>query len=271
MIIAVVPLYAKEEATPTPEPAGLDGVVFTIENKKIVPGNVSTTEGNISITFLNMGKKGKTIALLEEESEKVFFEYENLVPKAHIGVTILLPGGNYEVITRENGKITSKASLEVISKNYSQEKTDTLSVGDKAPDFSLESNFGEFNLATQKGTIVLAFLPGAFTEVCTRQISDYQDEIRNWRRVNATIAAISADSIAVMKAWGKQLDIKDIYLISDFQREVLASYGVLSEDGNARRTIIIIDKSDKIRNIYTYPDSVLPRSYDLLKILKSVR
>jgi peroxiredoxin len=68
--------------------------------------------------------------------------------------------------------------------------------GDKAPDFTLVDidkkprTLGEF---LGKKT-VLAFFPGAFTGVCTKEMCAFRDSIATLSSLNAQVVAVSVDS-----------------------------------------------------------------------------
>ena len=69
----------------------------------------------------------------------------------------------------------------------------SLSVGEKAPDFTLvdsekkERNLNEF---TTKKT-VLAFYPGAFTGACTKEMCALRDSMSNLSNLNGQVVGIS--------------------------------------------------------------------------------
>src|SRR5438876_397670 len=107
-----------------------------------------------------------------------------------------------------------------------------LSVGTKAPDFSLKSknasglvdvklsdNFGKKNT-------VLLFFPLAFTGVCTTEMCDVTAGLNGYKDLNAEVLAISVDSPFAQEAWAKQEKI-GITLASDLNKEVTNVYGVL--------------------------------------------
>ena len=65
-----------------------------------------------------------------------------------------------------------------------------LQAGDKAPDFTLKSNAMEevtLSEALQKGPVVLAFFPLAFSGVCTKQFTDMGKEVDSWSTGGAQV------------------------------------------------------------------------------------
>src|SRR5512147_2543992 len=95
-----------------------------------------------------------------------------------------------------------------------------ISVGSKAPDFTLKSktasglvdvklsqNFGKKNT-------VLLFFPAAFTGVCTQEMCDITAGLGAYRGLNAEVIAISIDTPFAQEAWAKQEKI-NLTLASD--------------------------------------------------------
>src|SRR5690349_11693880 len=77
-----------------------------------------------------------------------------------------------------------------------------IKVGEKAPEFSLETQDGKtFTLADRKdqGWTVLYFYPKASTPGCTDQACAFRDSIKVIRKENAEVYGISADNVADQK------------------------------------------------------------------------
>ena len=73
----------------------------------------------------------------------------------------------------------------------------TPNVGDAAPDFTVKDTDGrELTLSklVQKGPVVLAFFPKAFSGGCTRELTAYRDQFADIEKHHATVIAISTDS-----------------------------------------------------------------------------
>src|SRR5271170_817125 len=74
--------------------------------------------------------------------------------------------------------------------------------GDLAPDFSLQgvppsdAPGGSYRLSAQRGKVVLlAFYPGDFTPVCTRQLAHYEEERQRLVATGAVLWAVSTDKL----------------------------------------------------------------------------
>ncbi len=129
-----------------------------------------------------------------------------------------------------------------------------LSVGTEAPLFTLKhkttSGMIDVSLADNIGQdiVVLMFVPGAFTGVCTDQfcrLSNGTEEI-----VGAVVFGITVDSAYCQAAWAKEEKIT-FKLISDFTHSVTQAYDVvlpsLSGMGPAsQRAVFVINKEGTI-------------------------
>ena len=97
-------------------------------------------------------------------------------------------------------------------------KRQTVQVGRKASDFSLEDHNGKpFRLSDFKGKeVLLSFHPRAWTSVCAKQMKKLDENKKNFDKVNTVAVGISVDPSPSKKAWAKDLGIKNTRLLSDF-------------------------------------------------------
>src|SRR6185437_17055674 len=127
-----------------------------------------------------------------------------------------------------------------------------LSVGTKAPDFTLKSkqasglvdvklsnNFGKKNT-------VLLFFPAAFTSVCTKEMCDISNGLNAYSGMNAEVIGISIDTPFALEAWAQKEKIT-IPLVSDLNKEVIKKYDVVFPmlvgiGDTAARAAFVIDK-----------------------------
>lgn len=133
------------------------------------------------------------------------------------------------------------------------EATKTLKVGDVAPDFSLKTNNREdWHLSDFRGkkNVVLAFVPFAFSKVCSAQLPSYEAELDRFKDFDAEVVSISMDSTHALNAWGKSMSTS-FPLLSDFypQGSVVDLYGLRNPVGMSNRAVIVIDKEGIIRFI----------------------
>ena len=127
-------------------------------------------------------------------------------------------------------------------------------VGQPAPAFSLyDSEKNKVNLADQKGkNVVLLFFPQAFTGVCTAELCNVRDSISHYNHTNAQVYGISVDSVFTLAKFKEEQQL-NFPLLSDFNKEVSASYDSLIQDfvldmkGVSKRAAFVIDKEGIIQ------------------------
>ena len=131
------------------------------------------------------------------------------------------------------------------------DQTETLKVGDKAPDFKLKSTGNtEFKLSDQRGkNVVLNFFPAAFSSVCSNQMTSIE-AARSRFGDDTMVVGVSVDNTWSLEAFKKERAI-DFPLLSDFYPHgaVAQQYGVLYPNGAAHRAVIGIDKEGIVRYI----------------------
>lgn len=154
-----------------------------------------------------------------------------------------------------------------------------LSVGSKAPDFTLPSSdgqqVGKVTLSELTGTdnIVLAFFPLAFTPVCREELCEFKDQLGQFNQLNAKVFGISVDSPFSLNAFSK-VEGLNFPLLSDFNKEVSNAYGVLYDTlldfkGVAKRSVFVIDKDGLIQYRWVSEDpKVKPDLNEITDVLK---
>jgi peroxiredoxin len=148
----------------------------------------------------------------------------------------------------------------------------SVEVGAKAPDFTLPNQDREpvtLSEQVKKGPVVLAFMPAAFSSVCTTEICQFRDSAAALNTVNATVLGITVDTFFALKAWADQQHFS-FPLLSDFNKDVTAKYGVLNPDmiglkGIAKRSIFVIDKRGVVRHREVLEDARNEPNYDAIK------
>lgn len=100
-----------------------------------------------------------------------------------------------------------------------------LSTGDRAPDFTLfDSDKAPFTLSEAGGPVVLLFFPGAFTSVCTDELTTVGNDYGRWQAAGAEVIGISTDSPFALAEF-KKVNGLPFRLLSDHDAEVAALYG----------------------------------------------
>ncbi|MEQ1702479.1 MAG: peroxiredoxin [Ilumatobacteraceae bacterium] len=124
----------------------------------------------------------------------------------------------------------------------------SLSVGDRAPDFTLPStgnttaSLGDF----LGKPLVLVFYPGDDTPVCTKQLNSYNDDLSQFEALNAQVVAISAQSVDSHEKFAGKHGFK-FPLLADTDKAVAGAYGTLGPLGFPRRSVFIIDADGIVR------------------------
>jgi peroxiredoxin Q/BCP len=121
-------------------------------------------------------------------------------------------------------------------------------VGDAAPDFELPGTGGKtYKLSDYRGRkLVLAFYPGDFTAVCTKQFCSYRDQGDRLDQLGADVLGISPQSIESHERFTQEKSL-NVPLLADEDKEVAKAYGVLAGP-MVRRAIFVIDEQGVIRH-----------------------
>ncbi len=135
-------------------------------------------------------------------------------------------------------------------------------VGQPAPDFSLPSTAGpEISLSGFKGksNVLIAFVPAAFTGVCTAELCSFGDNLDKYRKGDTEVLPISVDQVPSLKAWKEKEKMK-VNPLADVRRETAKAYGVLNEqEFRARRSYFLVDKRGILRWSYVEEHNGLRR------------
>jgi peroxiredoxin len=154
-------------------------------------------------------------------------------------------------------------------------ETQTLKVGDSAPDFTLpDSKNNKVTLSDFRGkkNVVLAFFPFAFSGTCSAQMPSYEAELERFNSFDTQVIGISEDARNSLAAWAKQYNLT-FPLLSDFypQGQVVDLYGVRHALGMPERALFVIDKGGTIRWIHVHrPTGEAPDNEELFAILRKL-
>lgn len=127
----------------------------------------------------------------------------------------------------------------------------TLSVGDRAPEFSLPDQDKQVvSLAELRGTpVLLVFYPFAFSGLCTGELCRLRDELTDYTDAGVRVLAISTDPVFSLKAF-REKEGFDFPLLSDFwpHGSTAQTYGVFNEKaGMALRATFLLDAGGVVR------------------------
>jgi peroxiredoxin Q/BCP len=123
-----------------------------------------------------------------------------------------------------------------------------IDVGDTAPDFELPGTGGKtYKLSDYRGRkLILAFYPGDFTAVCTKQFCSYRDQGDRLDQLGADVLGISPQSVESHERFTQEKSL-NVPLLADEDKSVAKAYGVLAGP-MVRRAIFVIDEKGIIRH-----------------------
>lgn len=127
----------------------------------------------------------------------------------------------------------------------------TLKEGGKAPDFTLQDAYGKsYTLSSFRGKspVVLYFYPKAGTSGCTKEACGIRDDMSKFKKNNITVLGVSVDSKEDIKKFIDDYHL-NFPLLSDKEKKVSETYGVLNKLGVDNRITFIIDKNGVINTI----------------------
>lgn len=120
-------------------------------------------------------------------------------------------------------------------------------VGTQAPPFEIEGTGGRtYSLDEYDHGVILAFYPGDFTAVCTKQFCSYRDDGDRLESLGLPMLGISPQSVDSHERFSRENNLT-IPLGADTDKAVADAYGVLGPGGFVRRAIFVIDSDHVIR------------------------
>jgi len=125
-----------------------------------------------------------------------------------------------------------------------------VAVGEKAPDFELQTEKGErWRLSEQQGNVVaLLFYPKNETLICTRQMCSVRDNWADYLETKAQIVGVSPGTIEEHKAFSNCHHLP-ISLLADVDRKVTETYNFHWIFPTVfTRAIVIVDAKGIIRS-----------------------
>jgi peroxiredoxin Q/BCP len=129
----------------------------------------------------------------------------------------------------------------------------TLKPGDAAPAFKGTVTDGStVSLKDFKGkkSLVLYFYPMDNTPGCTREARCFRDAAERFEEKGAAILGVSTQSVESHARFSTNNELP-FPLLSDADKKVASSYGVLKSNGKtAERATFLIDKKGKVRKVW---------------------
>jgi peroxiredoxin len=131
----------------------------------------------------------------------------------------------------------------------------SVKVDEKAPDFTLPDTERKMRkLSDFYGKkLVLAFFPGAFTSVCTREMCSFRDSLVKFNELKAQVIGVSVND-PFSNAGFAERNMLSFPLLSDYNREVIRLYDIELKDfaglkgySVAKRSVFVLDKKGVVR------------------------
>lgn len=148
--------------------------------------------------------------------------------------------------------------------------------GELAPDFTLESTGGEFNLyqKLKGGPILIMFYMGDFGTTCTWSLNKLAEITPALHEMGVKVVGISVNPMSFHNRFHSRMNFP-FPLLADTGREATTAYGCLIENhplyaGMAGRAVYIIDKQGII--VYSWiPDEDPAKSPNFPGLVQKVK
>jgi alkyl hydroperoxide reductase subunit AhpC len=157
----------------------------------------------------------------------------------------------------------------------------TLRLGDIAPDFSADTTHGTLSFHDWKGDswAVLFSHPKDFTPVCTTELGTVAKLKPEWDKRNVKPIGLSVDPVDSHHRWEGDIaetqgEAVNFPVIADPDRSVADLYDMIhpnASDTMTVRSVFIIDPTNKVRLILTYPASTGRNFDELLRVIVSLQ
>lgn len=114
---------------------------------------------------------------------------------------------------------------------------------------------------------MLAFFPGAFTTVCTKEMCAFRDSMKPMMHLGAQVVGISVNDPFTNKAFAESNKLP-FQILSDYTRETTKKYGILHENfagingySVANRSVFILDPNGMVRYKWISEDPAKEPNY----------
>lgn len=115
---------------------------------------------------------------------------------------------------------------------------------------------------------VLAFFPGAFTSVCTREMCSFRDSAQPLIDLGAQVVGISVNDPFTNKAFADSNGLP-FPILSDYTRETVKKYNVFHDNfaglkgyTAAKRSVFILDEAGTVRYKWISEDPAKEPDYE---------
>lgn len=160
-----------------------------------------------------------------------------------------------------------------MSSSLENNNNNKIKIGENAPDFELlDTNQELHKLSGSKDNqTILAFFPAAGSPICTGEMCNFRDSLNSLKEKNVNILGISVDSPFANKVFAEHHNL-NFPLLSDYKRETIEKYdvvmpslGKLKDYKAAKRSIFIIDNSQKIKYKWVSDNPMVEPNYEEIR------
>jgi peroxiredoxin len=146
----------------------------------------------------------------------------------------------------------------------------SVNVNQKMPGFQLyDQDKKQRSLEEFQGKkIVLAFFPGAFTSVCTRELCTFRDSLQN---LPGQVVAVCVNDPYTNKAFAEANRLQ-FPILSDYSRETVKKLNIVHNDfaglkgyTAAKRSVFVLDTSGVVRYKWVSEDPSKEPNYQEIK------
>ena len=156
----------------------------------------------------------------------------------------------------------------------SNKSATSIEIGIEAPDFELpDIDMKTHKLSDYRGKkLVLAFFPAAESPVCTLEMCNFRDSLKDLMELGAHVIGISVDGPFANKIFSQNRQL-NFPLLSDYKREAIRRYGIVMKDlgslkdyNAAKRSIFIIDANGIILYKWISDNPLVEPNYEDIKL-----
>jgi peroxiredoxin len=153
-------------------------------------------------------------------------------------------------------------------------------IGKKAPEICLPDTDRKIRMLSEfkRKKVILAFFPGAFTSVCTKEMCSFRDSMNKLNSLDAQVVAVSVDSPFSNKAFAEKNDLK-FPILSDYKKAFIKVYDIQLKDFGgirgltvAKRSVFILDRDQIVRYKWVSDDPGVEPNYDgIIEALSKIK
>jgi alkyl hydroperoxide reductase subunit AhpC len=164
----------------------------------------------------------------------------------------------------------------------------SLRLGDKAPNFTADTTQGkvEFHTFKKDSWAILFSHPEDFTPVCTTELGAVAKLAPEWEVRGVKVIGLSCNTLESHEKWIEDINetqnaLVKFPIIADASRDVATLYSMLDKQDPTNvdkkgmpltvRSVFIIDPSNVIRLIITYPASTGRNFDEILRVVDSLQ